>query len=145
VQTVYRTSNPEKVKDTARRCAKKRANKRRESAKAKRHSDPMVAFIHKVRGNVSNAFKRKGWGKTTKTQQILGCDYNTLHNYLVLSAIRNYGEYVEGYSYAIDHIIPLATASTEEDVIRLNHYTNLQFLTPKDNRAKWDKLDFKLK
>lgn len=44
----------------------------------------------------------------------------------------------------IDHIIPLATAKTEEDVIKLCHYTNLQLLKGEDNLSKGDKLDWKL-
>ena len=38
------------------------------------------------------------------------------------------------YGWDIDHIIPLDTAKTEEDVIRLNHYSNLQPLCSKINR-----------
>jgi hypothetical protein len=34
----------------------------------------------------------------------------------------------------IDHIIPISSAKTEEDVIRLNHYTNLQPLCSYTNR-----------
>jgi hypothetical protein len=37
-------------------------------------------------------------------------------------------------SWDIDHIIPLATAISLEDVIRLNHYTNLQPLCSYTNR-----------
>jgi hypothetical protein len=29
-------------------------------------------------------------------------------------------------SWDIDHIIPISSAKTKEDIIRLNHYTNLQ-------------------
>ena len=48
----------------------------------------------------------------------------------------NHGTYWE-----IDHIIPLATATTEEDIIRLNHYTNLQPLEAYYNRhIKKDKI-----
>ena len=36
----------------------------------------------------------------------------------------------------VDHIIPLATAKTEEDVYRLNHYTNLQPLWAHENIRK---------
>jgi hypothetical protein len=46
----------------------------------------------------------------------------------------NYGQ------WHIDHIIPLATAKTEQDVYTLSHYTNLQPLWAKDNiskGAKW--------
>lgn len=42
----------------------------------------------------------------------------------------------------IDHIIPLATAHTVEDVYRLCHYTNLRLLTPEDNMDKSDSLNW---
>jgi hypothetical protein len=38
--------------------------------------------------------------------------------------------------WQIDHIIPLLTAKTEEDVIRLSHYTNLQPLWTIDHKKK---------
>ena len=37
-------------------------------------------------------------------------------------------------TWDIDHIIPISTAITEEDIIRLNHYTNLQPLCSYYNR-----------
>ena len=40
----------------------------------------------------------------------------------------------------VDHIIPLITAKTEGDIIRLNHYTNLQLLLKEDNIEKGIKL-----
>lgn len=55
----------------------------------------------------------------------------------------NYGLYngEEGYGWDIDHIIPLSTAISEEDVKRLNYYTNLQPLCSYINRViKRDKL-----
>ena len=39
------------------------------------------------------------------------------------------------YGWDIDHIIPLSSVKTEEDVIRLNHYTNLQPLCSFVNRV----------
>ena len=36
----------------------------------------------------------------------------------------------------IDHIVPLATATTENEVLKLCHYKNLQLLTAEDNLAK---------
>ena len=48
-----------------------------------------------------------------------------------------------GVVWDIDHIVPLSTAITEEDVLRLNHYTNLQPLDSYINRnVKKDRLDF---
>lgn len=43
----------------------------------------------------------------------------------------------------IDHIIPVSTAKKYEDVIKLNHYTNLQPLCSYVNRViKRDRLDY---
>jgi hypothetical protein len=48
----------------------------------------------------------------------------------------NYGLYDGNLNtgWDIDRIIPIDTAKTEEDIIRLNHYTNLQPLCSKVNR-----------
>jgi hypothetical protein len=48
----------------------------------------------------------------------------------------NYGLYNGEFNYGwdIDHIMPLFSAKTEEDVLKLNHYTNLQPLCSKVNR-----------
>jgi hypothetical protein len=37
-------------------------------------------------------------------------------------------------TWDIDHIIPLSSCKTEDDVIKLNHYTNLQPLCSYTNR-----------
>ena len=55
----------------------------------------------------------------------------------------NYGKYngTEGFGWDLDHIIPISSAKTEEDVIRLNHYTNLRPLCSYINRViKRDKV-----
>ena len=38
------------------------------------------------------------------------------------------------YGWDIDHIIPLSTATTEEELLKLNHFSNLQPLCSKINR-----------
>ena len=49
----------------------------------------------------------------------------------------NYGLYISkklNYGWDIDHIIPLNVAKTEDEIIILNHYTNLQPLCSYTNR-----------
>ena len=49
----------------------------------------------------------------------------------------NKGKYKKdtyNYGWDVDHIIPLDTALTEADIVRLNHYTNLRPLCSKVNR-----------
>jgi len=42
----------------------------------------------------------------------------------------------------IDHIIPLSSAETEQEIIKLCHYTNLQPLWAFDNISKGNRLDW---
>ena len=49
----------------------------------------------------------------------------------------NYGLYNGELNcgWDIDHIIPLSSVNTEDDIIKLNHYTNLQPLCSYTNRV----------
>jgi hypothetical protein len=48
--------------------------------------------------------------------------------------IHNYGQ------WELDHKMPISSAQTEEDIIRLNHYSNYQPLWKKDNLKKSNKI-----
>jgi hypothetical protein len=49
----------------------------------------------------------------------------------------NYGKYNGelDYGWDIDHIIPLSSATTEEELLKLNHFNNLQPLCSYTNRV----------
>jgi hypothetical protein len=68
-----------------------------------------------------------------------------LRAYLNETFYKNYGYEYDGTDKVhIDHIIPLATAKTQEGVAKLYHYTNLQLLKAEHNQMKSDRLDFEL-
>ena len=73
------------------------------------------------------------------TESIVGINYNEFKKYLesiFLDGMTwdNRGE------WHIDHIIPLSSAKSKEDLIKLCHYTNLQPLWAKDNLKKGSKV-----
>ncbi len=79
--------------------------------------------------------------KKSKSYKILNCSFDDLK--LHIESLwepwmnwDNHGLYNGelNYGWDIDHIIPLSSGITEEDIIRLNHYTNLQPLCSKINR-----------
>lgn len=91
------------------------------------------------------SLKNKGFSKKTKTCEIVGTDYETLHRHLLDGFLKVYGRLPNDQDVlSVDHIIPLITATTEEEVLRLNNYTNLRFLLKKDNEDKNDKLNWAL-
>lgn len=105
----------------------------------KEKEDPISGFIQKMRQVVRKSIKRGGFTKKSKTYEILGEEWNFVKNYIENLFIDgmtwdNYGE------WEIDHITPISSGKTEEDVIRLCHYSNLQPLWKKDNRLKGDKI-----
>jgi hypothetical protein len=94
----------------------------------------------RVRNLVRNTFRRTGHTKPKKkTEMILGCDYDTLKLHLE-------SQFVDGMSWDnrgewhIDHRIPLSSAKTVDDLIKLSHYTNLQPLWMEDNLKKGNKV-----
>lgn len=103
-----------------------------------------------IRSRISESIRCKGYKKNTKTYKILGCDYEKFKIHLEgmfepWMSWDNFGLYNGdlNYGWDIDHIIPLSSAKTEEDLIRLNHYTNLQPLCSRTNRyIKKDRLDW---
>jgi hypothetical protein len=85
------------------------------------------------------AFKNKRWNKNTKTQEMLGCDYQTAFKHIE-SRFKKGMSWDNFGDWHIDHIIPLASAKTEEELIELCHYTNLQPLWAEENLIKGDKI-----
>jgi hypothetical protein len=80
--------------------------------------------------------------KGKKTEQILGCTINEFIQHLQNQftegmTFENHGQ-GKGY-WNIDHIIPISSAKTEEEIYKLNHYTNLQPLWWEENMAKGSK------
>lgn len=114
---------------------KKRAIYHRE----RRARDQVFKMKYNVRNLVRISFRRHGIGKSKKTEEIVGCSLDFLHKYLLETWKKNYKTDWSGEPYHIDHIVPLVTANTEEDIIKLCHYTNLQMLKPKDNIRKGGK------
>ena len=111
----------------------------------RRADEPLFKLKCDIRNLINCAFKNQGFKKNTKTATILGCDFETLEAHLIQTAKNNYGgKYFPNRPYHIDHIIPVATATTEEELLKLNHYSNLQLLYPQHNRAKSDQLNWKI-
>ena len=111
--------------------------------RVRKRNDPLWKLRCDIAVLVNKSYKNQGYSKSSKTANILGCDFETLRKHLITSAMNNYGKYYSPLTkYQLDHVIPVSSATTEEELIKLNHYTNLQYLTPEDNLAKSDSLSW---
>lgn len=107
--------------------------------------DPMYKLTKDIRCLLRNSLRKGSYDKKSKTFQLLGTDIGTFQKHLIHTAISNYGKYFPQRKYHMDHIIPCASAETEEELIKLQHYTNFQLLTPRDNMSKGHRLDWRIK
>ena len=112
----------------------------REYAKEKRKTNPLFKLKCTLRGRTYGAFKAKGYKKDSKTREMLGVDWEVskLHierQFKKGMSWKNHGE------WHIDHIIPLASAKTKKELIKLFHYSNIQPLWEFENRIKSNKIN----
>ena len=101
----------------------------------RRKTDALYCLKCKIRKNINSSIKKKGYTKRSSTYDILGCNYDFFKSYIE-------SQFKKGMTWEnihLDHIIPLASAKSEVEVIELNHYTNFQPLFIKDNLHKGKK------
>lgn len=101
----------------------------------KRQSDPMFKLRSNVGTSIANALSAGGYKKTSNTASILGCTFKEFYIHIEQ-------QFVPGMSWAnrnnwhIDHIVPLSFAENEQELLALNHYTNLRPLWSIENQNK---------
>jgi len=104
-------------------------------------NDILFKLITNSRNRIVQFLKTKNVNKSSKTFEILGCTPKELKEHLEKHFTE--GMTWENHNYNgwhIDHIIPLSSATTKEEIIKLCHYTNLQPLWAEENMKKSNKL-----
>lgn len=146
---IYRKTHSEEIKERSKKYRiknKEKITKRQnEWCKRKSRTDSVYNLKVRIRQSIKRSLNKKGFERSRSCEKILGCDYETFVNHLLNTYKENYGEeYNNNIKVHIDHIVPLKIAKTKNDIIRLNHYTNLQLLKAEDNLHKGAKLDWRL-
>jgi len=142
----YYLKNKEKTlkkkKEYREKNKKKLQEKKNLYRKKQKEINPLYKLSNSLRRNINNAFKRYKFSKNLNTEKIVGCTFEEFKQYIESlwqpwMNWDNYGLYngEPNYGWDIDHIIPLSTAITEDDIMKLNHYTNLQPLCSYTNRV----------
>jgi hypothetical protein len=137
----YHINNSEKIREKVKNWRENNKNRRVQYEKFKRNSDVNYALRLNIRNRLKIYLKKCNFTKKNKTFDIVGCTPEFLKEHLEKQfkegmSWENYGL----YGWHIDHIIPLSSAKTEEEIYQLSHYTNLQPLWAEDNLKKGNKI-----
>lgn len=138
VKTKHRSSN--KYKETTTLYSKSKEFK--ESQRRYRNKQYKNSEIYRIvalyRARLKKFLLQRSTRKSTNTMLgVVGCSKEFLSAYLESRFSEMHGFPLPDRKLLnIDHIVPLCTANTEEDVIKLSHYTNLQWLLIEDNKKK---------
>jgi len=108
---------------------------------AKQVSTPLGKMKSLMRSVIGRIFKSRGYKKTSRTHEILGCSYEDFEKHIESQFAEGMCWEKMGSLIHIDHKTPLAKATSEQELVALNHYTNLRPMWAIDNLKKGAKLD----
>lgn len=91
----------------------------------------------RVRGLIKQSLAGNGFTKNSSTFEILGCSYQYFLSHIERQFLKGM-TWENRKKWHIDHIIPIASAKCVDDLIKLNHHTNMRPLWARDN---WEKSD----
>lgn len=108
--------------------------------KIRYHTDNFFKLKITVRNRINVFLRKNNITKKNNTFNIIGCSPEFLKYYLENQFTEGMSWNLMGKYIHIDHIIPLSSAKTEDEIYGLCHYTNLQPLWAEDNLRKSNKI-----
>jgi hypothetical protein len=143
----YFQENKEKINEYRRKNKERTKLHRRkyhvEYEKERKQTDPAYKAMKLSRRRIAHAMKRIGLKKETKIgtfEQRFSCSREVFENRIASQFVNGMTWQNWGTLWQLDHILPLSCAKTLNEVLMLNHYTNLRPLLSIDNKAKGDNL-----
>lgn len=139
IKQKYVDNNKEKVKQSKKVWFDKNPNYKKEWSHIKSNTNIIFKLKKNMRSRLGLFLNLKNVTKNNKTFNIIGCSPEFLKEYLEAKFVNNMC-WENRNEWHIDHIIPLSSAKTEEEMYKLCHYTNLQPLWAEDNLKKSNKI-----
>jgi hypothetical protein len=140
----WKEENNQKIKEQKKRYYYKNTEKVnqyfKKYQKNKRELDPVYRMICSLRVRVGHFCRSIIKNKNLSATKSIGLNRDDFRKYIESKfkdgmTWDNYGE------WHIDHIKPLSLATSEEEAMQLNYYTNLQPLWAEDNKKKSNKYE----
>jgi hypothetical protein len=139
-QDLYHLNNVEIHRLKSSEYYKNNKEKVHEYLKNKYNNDYFFKLKITVRNRINQFLRNNNISKKNKTFNIVGCTPSYLKEHLEKQFTEGMSWDLMGKHIHIDHITPLSSAKTEEELYKLCHYTNLQPLWAEDNLKKSNKI-----
>lgn len=112
---------------------------RNDWARSKKQNEPLFKLACSIRTRINDIFRKQGYSKNSKSNEILGCSFEEFKLHLEKQFTKGMSWENQG-DWHLDHIYPVSLARDEQHLIELNHYTNFQPLWAFDNLSKGNKI-----
>ena len=115
--------------------------KENERKRIRYQEDEVYMLRNRIRALTNKSIKKSGFSKDSTTEEYLGCDYETFKIHIE-SRFKEGMSWENRNEWHIDHIIPISSAKTPEEVKKLSNYKNLHPMWANDNLKKSNRLGF---
>lgn len=137
----YYNNNKEMILEKATLFRRKYPDRLKGYGSKRRKTDILFRLQCNCRSRLKHFLNATNFLGKSKTFSLVGITPKELKEYIESlfkegMSWENYGL----YGWHIDHIIPLASANSEEEIYKLCHYTNLQPLWAEENLSKGSKI-----
>ena len=125
-QAEYYIENKERINKRNSEFKKRNRKSINEAKKIKYRNDILYRIRELCRANIRRV-KKFGFKKNSKTEKLIGCPYEEFQIYFQskFNQYMTWPHFMAGLIH-IDHIIPLSSATSQEEIEKLCNYTNLQ-------------------
>lgn len=129
---IYHYENIDRYRKVVRDYRKKRMN-----------NDSEFKLLCNMRTRLNIAFKKRNWKKDSITSKLVGGTVQevVVHIQSKFKEGMNWNNYGKWH---VDHIIPLCSAKSSEEMANLCHFSNLQPLWAKENIRKRGKVEISI-
>ena len=107
--------------------------------KRRKEKNPIHGTIQSLRSHLRKIRNDRGYIKSGSLSKIIGIEWNEFKIYFESKFSPGMNWDNHGL-WEYDHIIPVSSASSIDEIEKLFHYTNLQPLWKEDNRRKGNKI-----
>lgn len=132
----YYYKNKERIREVSKLYRQKNREKINAYNLKKKKINPIFKLKYTVRNRILTFLKMRGKKKIYKFSEYIGCTVEQLKTHLQTQFREGMNWENHGKVWHIDHIIPLCSASTDEEIYKLCHYSNLQPLFAEENWRK---------